>query len=80
MYTPEALQVTSGVLSQVPDFSSIWNYRREILLHLWKCVLCVRFIVFYPVRSCRIRNQIRRRFSYHIETRCLIVWFGVQGL
>ena len=40
IYTEKALLLTERMLSRQPDFNTIWNYRREILLHLFesKCV------------------------------------------
>ncbi|EWC47648.1 hypothetical protein DRE_03268 [Drechslerella stenobrocha 248] len=33
-YNPAALTTTATLLTQNPEFNSIWNYRRQILLHL----------------------------------------------
>lgn len=30
----EALQLTQQLLSSNPDFATLWNYRREILMHM----------------------------------------------
>lgn len=34
VFDDEALQVTQQLLSSNPDFATLWNYRREILMHL----------------------------------------------
>ncbi|CAL8306887.1 unnamed protein product [Lota lota] len=34
VFDEEALQLTQQLLSSNPDFSTLWNYRREILMHL----------------------------------------------
>ena len=33
-YDVEGLKLTGGVLSKNPDVYSLWNYRKEIYLHL----------------------------------------------
>ena len=32
-YTPEAFSLTSKMIKANPDFYSLWNYRREMLIH-----------------------------------------------
>ncbi|MEQ2212425.1 hypothetical protein XENOCAPTIV_030492, partial [Xenoophorus captivus] len=34
VFDEEALQLTQQLLSSNPDFATLWNYRREILMHL----------------------------------------------
>ncbi|XP_024114892.1 geranylgeranyl transferase type-2 subunit alpha [Oryzias melastigma] len=34
VFDDEALQLTQQLLSSNPDFATLWNYRREILMHL----------------------------------------------
>lgn len=34
IWDDEALQLTQQLLSSNPDFATLWNYRREILMHL----------------------------------------------
>lgn len=47
VFDEEALQLSQQLLSANPDFATLWNYRREILMHLETVKLAV-FLLLRP--------------------------------
>lgn len=45
----EAIQLTQQLLSNNPDFATLWNYRREILMHL-ETVKLDHYLFFFRIK------------------------------
>lgn len=47
----EALQLTQQLLSSNPDFATLWNYRREILMHMETVKLVISIFSPYFLKN-----------------------------